>query len=163
MHFWAYSTFSNPSVWIGYFQGAHIRSPGCVFCQFLSPPCAGSRRSGAAAEHGLSPAALARPRLSACCSSNQTRSHKQCECNDFRSASSCQVHGWNGIHQSLPPCLILWPACLNGWLLFWGKRTVLLQFNLFPILLLFCCYNHHIILILCKILTHSTWNFQNKT
>lgn len=102
MHLWAYSIFSKPTVWIGYFPGAHIHSPGCVSCRIQSPPCAGCRRSGAAAELAPSPAASARPRPSAWCSSNRRRSRKkQCERNDFKSTSSCQAHGWNGVQSIL--------------------------------------------------------------
>lgn len=59
--------------------GAHVHSPGRVFCRFQSPPFAGSRCSGAAAELAPSPAASARPPPSAGCSSNRRPSHRQRE------------------------------------------------------------------------------------
>lgn len=59
--------------------GAHVHSPGRVFCHFQSPPFAGSRCSGAAAELAPSPAASARPPPSAGCSSNRRPSHRQRE------------------------------------------------------------------------------------
>lgn len=46
---------------------------------------------------------------------------------NLKTASSCPVHSWNGAHPPLPPCLILWPTCLNGWWHFWGEKVVLLQ------------------------------------
>lgn len=59
--------------------GAYVHSPGRVFCHFQSPPFAGSRCSGAAAELAPSPAASARPQPSAGCSSNRRPSHRQRE------------------------------------------------------------------------------------